>query len=62
MPSKRRAAPASSKSTAHNGGGAPCSEYPLRLPLAPQASRNTYQAGSYTTQQKETLYDDFGRH
>ena len=41
-PSKRRAALASNKPTAHNGSGVPCSEYPLRLPLAPQASRNTY--------------------
>ena len=39
MPSKRRAAPASSTSTAHNGSGVPCSGVPLRLPLVPQASR-----------------------
>ena len=45
-PSKRRAAPASSKPTAHNGSGVPCSQYPLRPPLAPQASRNTYQTGT----------------
>ena len=42
-PNKRRAAPAGSKPTAHNGSGVPCStQFPLRLPLAPQASRNTY--------------------
>ena len=34
-------------------------KFPLRLPLAPQASRNTYQTGSHHGGKKETLYDDF---
>src|SRR6266516_3032406 len=52
-PSKRRAALASSTTTAHNGSGVPCSEYPLRPPLAPQASRNTYQIGLHRGSKNE---------
>src|SRR5438105_10700942 len=41
-PPKRRAALASCESTAHNRSGVRCLEFPLRLPSASQASRNTY--------------------